>query len=108
MLGLNVYNYGDDADMQFYKTQKALAKKMDILDWILGSYVEDTLENPLDKASRMNPKKGPIMAIIGLALEPLVQLHPGTTSRGVVDEEEEERGNVEEGATGFMQELEAP
>lgn len=32
MLGLNVYNYIDNVDMQFYNTQKVLAKKMDILD----------------------------------------------------------------------------
>ena len=107
MLGLNVYSYIDDVDMQFYNTQKVLAK-MDILDKILGSYVKDTLENPLDRARRLNPEEGAIRATAGLALELLVQLHSGTTSRVVVDEEEEERGNVEEGATGFMQESEAP
>ena len=36
MLGLSIYSYIDDGDVQFYKMQKTLAKKMDILDWIQG------------------------------------------------------------------------
>ena len=119
MLGLNVYSYVDLNDIQFYKAQKSLAKKMDILDWIPGSYAEETVEggeSPLDKARRVNPEEL-AMRVPVAAPEPLVQVHPGTSSRGPRDEEEEEEeaeeeakveGEVEEGATGYTQESEAP
>ena len=32
MSGLNIYSYVEDVDVQFYRTQKSLAKRMDILD----------------------------------------------------------------------------
>ena len=121
MLGLNIYSYIEDGDLQFYRTQKSLAKKMDILDWILGSYVDEVVqggENPLDRARRINPEEMAMRATTQVP-EPLVELHPGNPSRtagGEVEEEEEEEeheeeekeGDVEEGATGFTQESEAP
>ena len=57
MFGLNIYSYVEDADVQFYRTQKSLAKRMDILDWIPGSYVGKIVqrgENPLDMARRID------------------------------------------------------
>lgn len=60
---------------------KSLAKKMDILDWIL-----------LDMAMRINPKKLAMRAPVGKS-EHLVGLHLGNPSWGPsdeVDEEEEE------------------
>ena len=97
-----------------------MAKKMDILNWILGSYVEEIVkggENPLDKARRINPKEITTRAPIQIH-EPLVGLHSGNLSWVVggemeeeeeEDEEEEEKvdGEVEERATGFSQESEA-
>ena len=44
MLGLNIYSYIEDGDLQFYRTQKSLAKNMDILDWIPGSYVNEVVQ----------------------------------------------------------------
>ena len=41
MPGLNIYSYVKDVVDQFYKTQKSLAKIMDILDWIPGSYINE-------------------------------------------------------------------
>lgn len=120
MFGWNIYSYIEDGDLQYYKTQKSLAKKMDILDWIPGSYVDEIVqrgENPLDKARRINPEEMAMRATTQIP-EPLVGLHPGNPSRiasGEVEEEEEEEqeeevkeGKVEEGATGFTQESEAP
>ena len=120
MSGLNIYSYVEDADVQFYRTQKSLAKRMDILDWIPGSYVEEIVEggeNPLDMARRINPGEFVMRAPVQLP-EPLIELHPGNPSVGaggeVGEEEEEEEeeekveGEVEEGATGFTQESEAP
>ena len=121
MSGLNIYSYVEDADVQFYRTQKALAKRMDILDWIPGSYVEEIVEggeNPLDIARRIDPGEFVMRAPVQLP-EPLIELHPGNPSVGaggeVGEEEEEEEeeeekveGEVEEGATGFTQESEAP
>jgi hypothetical protein len=119
MLGLNVYSYVDASDVQFYKNQRSLAKKMDILDWIPGSYNEETVEggqSPHDRTRRVNPAELAMMVPYA-APEPLVQLHPGQSSRGPRDEGEEEEeeegeerrqeGEVEEGATGFTQESEA-
>jgi hypothetical protein len=51
MLGLNVYSFIEDTDLQFYRAQRALAKKMDVLDWLPGSYVSslgEGLGDPLD------------------------------------------------------------
>lgn len=59
MLRLNIYSYVEDNDEPFYKTQRSLAKKMDIIDWILGSYIEEIVqggENLLDRA-RLSPLK---------------------------------------------------
>lgn len=44
MLGLNIYSYIEDVDVQFYNTQRSLAKKMDILDWIPVSYVKEIVQ----------------------------------------------------------------
>ena len=122
MLGLKTYSYIEDGDHQFYKTQKILAKKMDILNWIPGSFVEEIVEggeNPMDMARRVNPTKFAMRAPVR-APKPLVGLHPCTSSRGPCDEVEEEEeeqeeqedqkaeGEVEEGATGYTQESEAP
>ena len=123
MCGLNIYSYVEDADVQFYRTQKALAKRMDILDWIPGSYVEEIVEggkSPLDMARRINPGEFAMPPPVQLP-EPLIGLHPGNPSMGaggeVAEEGEEEEedeeaekveGEVEEGATGFTQESEAP
>lgn len=123
MLGLNVYSYVEDTDLLFYKRQKSQAKKMDILDWIPGAYMEETVdggENPIDRVRRVVAEEVSTRALV-VAAEPLVQLHPGSSSRGpreevedeVVEEdveEEEERveGEMEEFATGFTQESEAP
>ena len=41
ILGLNIYPYVEDKDVQFYKAQKVLAKKMDILDWIPGAFEKE-------------------------------------------------------------------
>src|SRR5450631_2225946 len=122
MSGLYIYSYIEDGDLPFYRAQKSLAKKMDILDWIPGSYVDEVVqggENPLDRARRINPEEMTVRATNQMP-EPLVGLHPGNpsgTAGGEVEEEEEEgeeheeeekEGDVEEGATGFTQESEAP
>ena len=101
---LNIYSYVEDADVQFYRTQKSLAKRMDILDWIPGSYVEEIVQggkNPLDMARRINPEEFAMWALVQLP-EPLIELHPGNpsvTRGGEVGEEEGEKveGEVEEG-----------
>ena len=122
MSGLNIYSFVDESDIQIYKTQRCLAKKMDILDWIPGSYVEEIVqggENPLDMARRINPEEFALRAPVQMP-EPLIELHPGnpaltgTVELGEDEEEEEEEGgdkvegDMEEGATGFTQESEAP
>jgi len=118
MSGLTVYSYVEDTDIQFYKHQKSLAKRMDILDWIPGSYVEEAVqggESPMDMARRINPEVLAAREPAPLP-EPLVGLHPGDSNLGdggeAGEEEEEEdlpvEGDVEEGATGFTQESEAP
>ena len=92
MLGLKMYSYIENGDHQFYKTQKAIAKKMDILYLIPGSFVEEVVEggeNPMDMARRVNPTEFATRALVG-APEPLVRLHPGTSSRAPGDEVEEE------------------
>ena len=79
MLGLNIYSYIEDGDLQFYKTQKSLAKKMDILDWIPGSYVDEVVqggENPLDRTRQINPEEMAMRATTQVP-EPLVGLHSG-------------------------------
>jgi hypothetical protein len=98
MSGLNIYSFVDESDIQFYKTQRSLAKKMDILDWIPGSYVEEIVqggENPLDMARRINPEEFAFRAPVQMP-EPLIELHPGNPAlTGTVelgeDEEEETR-----------------
>ena len=126
MLGLNIYSYIEDGDVQFYRTQKALAKKMDILDWIPGSYAEEVVqggESPLDIARRIN-YEDMAMTTVFANPQPLLVVHPGNpsaTAGGEVDEEmheeeeeheeheEEEREcEFEEGGTGYTQESEAP
>jgi hypothetical protein len=119
---LNVYSYVDAASLSFYKTQKSLAKKMDILDWISGAYMEEIVEggaSPIDRAKRVSPEEVAMRAMV-VAPEPLVQLHPGTSSGGPrdeveehdeeeeMDEDEKVEGDVEELATGYTQESEAP
>ena len=124
MLGLNVYSYIEDVDIKFYKNQRALAKKMDIADWIHGIYHHEDIvqggESLIDRARRMNLEE---IAII-TAPQPLMVLHPGEpsgTAHGEVEEgeeEEEEEGEAREGeeregdgeeyVTGFTQESEAP
>ena len=114
------HTYKKDVDFQFYKTQKSLAKKMDILDRILGSYVEEIVqggENSMDIVRCFNPEEIAMRAPVGTP-ELLVGLHLGTSSQGPSDEmkeeeEEEEEdtkveGKVEEGTTGYTQESEAP
>ena len=122
MLGLNVYSYVEDTDVQFYKGQRATAKKMDILDWIPGGYVEEIVENPMDRARRVVVDESALtVQVLEPQPQPLMQLDPGSSSRGIVEmgEEEEEdeemekaegeaEGELEEGATGFTQESEAP
>jgi hypothetical protein len=84
MLGLNIYCYVEDTDVPFYKTQKSLVKKMDIFDWIPGSYMEDIVEggeSPIDRVRRVNLEEVSMRALV-VAPELLVQLHPGTSSRG--------------------------
>ena len=52
---------------------------MDILEWILGSYMEEIVEkgkNPIHKARHVHPEEVAMKASVG-ELEPLVQLHPG-------------------------------
>ena len=95
MLGLNVYSYVEDTDVQFYKGQRATAKKMDILDWIPGGYVEEIVENPMDRAKRVIVEESALTVQV-LEPQPLMQLDPGSSSWGIVEmgeeEEEEERG----------------
>jgi hypothetical protein len=74
LLGLNVYSYIDDVDIQIYKTQISLAKKIDILDWIPGSYIEEIVqggENLLDRVRCVNLKEVAMRGPVG-APEPLV------------------------------------
>lgn len=113
MLGLNVYSYVEDTDVQFYKGQRATAKKMDILDWIPGGYVEEIVENPMDRARRVVVDESALtIQVLEPQPQPLMQLDPGSSSRGIVEmgEEEEEdeemekaegeaEGELEEGAT---------
>lgn len=35
MLGLNVYSFIDNTNIAFYMAHRILAKKVDILDWLL-------------------------------------------------------------------------
>jgi hypothetical protein len=121
MSGLNIYSFVDETDIQFYKTQRSLAKKMDILDWIPSSYVEKIVqggENSLGMARRINPDEFTLRAPVQMP-KPLIELHPenpmliGAVELGEDDEEEEEEGDkvegdMEEGATGLTQESEAP
>ena len=92
---MNIYSFIEDGDLQFYRTKKSLAKKMDILDWIPGSYVDKVVqggENPLDRARRIDPEQMAMRATTQVP-KPLVELHPGNPSRttgGEVEEEEEE------------------
>ena len=56
MLGLNVYSYVEDTDVQFYKGRERQRKKMDISDWIPGGYIEEIVEggeSPMDRARRV-------------------------------------------------------
>lgn len=41
MLGLNIYSYVEDDDIKFYKAQKPIARKMDVLDWIPGAFAQE-------------------------------------------------------------------
>ena len=123
MLGLNIYSYIEDNDFQFYKTQKALAKKMDVLDWLPGSYEEEIVqggESPLDRVRR-NIADEAVQRPQPVVPEPLVGVHPGNPSRGPHDEEAEDMEEMEEeeegtraegeeegGVTGFTQQSEAP
>jgi hypothetical protein len=123
MLGLNIYSYIEDNDFQFYKTQKALAKKMDVLDWLPGSYEEEIVqggESPLDRVRR-NIADEAVQRPQPVVPEPLVGVHPGNPSRGPNDEEAEDMEEMEEeeegtraegeeegGVTGFTQQSEAP
>src|ERR1700738_4018289 len=98
MLGLKVYSYVDVNDIQFYKAQKSLAKKMDILDWIPGSYAEETVEggeSSLDRARRVHPEELAMRVPVATP-EPLVQVHPGASSWGPRDEDEDEEAEEEE------------
>jgi len=79
MLGLNIYSYVEDNDVPLYKIQRSLPKKMDMLNWIHGSYFEEILEegeNPLDMARRINLEENAMKALINVP-KPLVRLHPG-------------------------------
>lgn len=120
MLGLNIYSYVEDDDIKFYKAQKSIARKMDVLDWIPGAFAQEYVMGgvrPMDVARRINPEE---IVILGpfAAPEPLVGVHPGLpalTEAGEPGEEEVEEeeeapleGDVEEGATGYTQESEAP
>lgn len=122
MSGLNIYSYVDYADIKFYRAQKALAKRMDILDWIPGAYVEEIVqggENPLDMARRISMDENAMRAPLQMP-QPLIELHPGNpclTAGGEVvgreeEEEVEDQDRMEEdaweGGTGFTQESEAP
>ena len=85
MLGLNIYSYIEDNDVQFYKTQKALAKKMDLLDWLLGSYEEEIVqggESPLDRARRIIPE-AVMERVVPTMPDPIVAVHPGGRLEGV-------------------------
>ena len=119
MLGLNVYSFIEDTDITFYRAQRSLAKKMDVLDWLPGSYRESLMDgegDPLDRARRnlANP-----VALVSYE-PPLVMLHPGGPS-GLADdreeEEEEDEAAMDEGVerldtnvgfTGHTQQSEAP
>ena len=82
MLGLNIYSYVKNNDLQFYKTEKSLARKMDILDWIPRSYVEEIVhgdENTLDMVRRINLEEIAMRAPVGIP-KPLVGLQPGNLS----------------------------
>ena len=110
MLGLNVYTFVEDLDIPFYRTQRGLAKKMDVLDWLPGSYREALLDgegDPLDRARRN--VSAPALPYVNQL--PLVMLHPGGPSRGGEEEEEEEgeeRQEMDAGVTGHTQQSEAP
>jgi len=74
LLGLNVYSYIDDVDIQIYKTQISLAKNIDTLDWIPGSYVKEIVqggENPLDRVRCVNLEEVAMRGPVG-APKPLV------------------------------------
>ena len=125
MFGVNIYSFVEDTDVPFYKSMRALARKMDPLDWTPGGYMEEIVEggeSPIDRARRVN-SEAVAMVVRVPDPQPLAQLHPGESSRGRVenDEEEEEEEEdqervaegeveeeVEEGATGYTQEFEAP
>lgn len=115
---MHIYSYIKDTDLEFYKTHRLLANKMDILDWIMGSYGEEIIEggeSPLDMARRIDPNEMTMMEVE--MHKPLVAVHPSDSSQGMDDEIEEEEveeddarveGDVEAGAMGYTQESEAP
>ena len=120
MLGLKVYSFIEDTDIALYRSHRALAKKMDVFDWLPGSYRVGIVEgegDPLDRVRRNVVADLPAI----LYEPPLVMLHPGGPS-GVADEEEEEeeeeddttmdeageRLELEGGLTGHTQQSEAP
>ena len=100
MLGLNVYSYIDDFSLGFYKTQRKLAKKMDALDWLPGSYQEEILEggeDPLARARRPDPSNEDVQRAPVNELEPLITVYPGDDEEAEDEvEAEEEEGEEEE------------
>lgn len=78
MLRLNIYLYIEDNNFQFHKTQKALAKKMNVLHWLVGSYQEEIIErgeNLLDMMRHHLPVKAFQSPSI-IDPKPLVAVHP--------------------------------
>lgn len=118
-----MYSYNEDHDLQFYKTSRYLAKKMDVLDWNPRSYEEEIVqggENLLDMARQLiidetAQRAPPIIP------KPLIGVHHGNPSRGAngeevegMEEEEEEEydtrveGEEEASVTTFTQHSETP
>lgn len=65
-------------------TQKALAKKTDLLDWLPGSYEEEIVqggESPLDRTRRFIPE-AVVERVVLIIVDPIVVVHPEGPSQG--------------------------
>lgn len=119
-LGLNIYSYIEDSDIQFYEMQMFLVKKVDVLDWIPMSYGDDIIqegENPLDMVKCINLEEIAQM-MSSIITEHLMGVHHDNPSCGPHNKhekgEEEEKenkkveGEEEAWATCFTQQSKTP
>lgn len=99
MLGLIVYSFINVDDIDFYRAQRTLAKKVDVLDWLPGSYLDGVVEGEGYTLARARRNVSNLLTLQCYE-EPLAMLHLGRSFRGARgDEEEEEEEEVKEDQT---------